>query len=220
MDYNIYNAIKILKKKSGSKNVVFISSAGLAREMKISQQTASRIIINLYKNKFIDRTMNNRKQKITLLEKSLDVLYSELNDLYSILEMHQNFELSGNVRNGLGEGKYYISKEGYMKQFEEKLGIKPYPGTLNVKINSEYENILRSVRSADGIHINGFKDDERTFGGVKCFKAHIDGIKCFLIFPERSSYTDIVEIISDKYLRDELKLNDNDGLKLNVDIDN
>jgi riboflavin kinase len=220
MDYNIYNAIKILKKKSGSKNVVFISSAGLAREMKISQQTASRIIINLYKNKFIDRTMNNRKQKITLLEKSLDVLYSELNDLYSILEMHQNFELSGNVRNGLGEGKYYISKEGYMKQFEEKLGIKPYPGTLNVKINSEYENILRSVRSADGIHINGFKDDERTFGGVKCFKAHIDGIKCFLIFPERSSYTDIVEIISDKYLRDELKLNDNDELKLNVDIDN
>ncbi len=220
MDYNIYNAIKILKNKSGSKNVVFISSAELAKEMKISQQTASRIIINLYRNKFIDRTMDNRKQKIILLEKSLDLLYYELNELHSILEMHQNFELGGNVKNGLGEGKYYISKEGYMKQFEEKLGIKPYPGTLNVKVNGEYENVLRSIRSADGIHIEGFNDNERTFGGVKCFKAHIDGIKCFLIFPERSSYTDVIEIIADRYLRDELKLKDGSELKVNVDIDN
>jgi len=220
MDYNIYNAIKVLKKKSGSKNVVFISSNELAKELNVSQQTASRVIINLYKNKFIDRTINNRKEKITLLEKSLDMLYSELNELYSILEMHQNFKLKGNVKTGLGEGKYYISKEGYMKQFYEKLGIKPYPGTLNVKIDGGYENILRGIRSADGIHIEGFKDNERTFGAVKCFKAHIDGIKCFLIFPERSSYTDIIEIISDKYLREELKLNDNSDLEVNVDIDN
>ena len=56
-----------------------------------------------------------------------------------------------------------------MDQFSSKLGIKPYPGTLNIKIYPEYENILRRIRSADGTHIDGFKDNERTFGAVKCF---------------------------------------------------
>ena len=163
--------------------------------------------------------MQNRKQKITLLEASLDLLYSELNDLNSILKMRQDFELKGQIQSGLGEGKYYISQKGYMDQFSDKLRIKPYPGTLNIKIYPEYENILRRIRSAEGIHINGFKDNERTFGAVKCFYGKIDGTAAWLIFPERSSYTDIVEIISEKFLRRELNLKDNDRLTVRVTLD-
>ena len=54
-------------------------------------------------------------------EKALDLLYRELNELYSILKINQSFEMEGTVQNGLGEGKYYISKKGYMDQFKEKL---------------------------------------------------------------------------------------------------
>ena len=219
MDYNLYNTVKVLKKLSGSGNTVYISSGQLATELNVSQQTASRFIIELANGKYIERTLQNRKQKITLLEASLDLLYSELNDLNSILKMRQDFELKGEIQSGLGEGKYYISQKGYMDQFSDRLRIKPYPGTLNIKIYPEYENILRRIRSAEGIHINGFKDNERTFGAVKCFYGKIDGTAAWLIFPERSSYTDIVEIISEKFLRRELNLKDNDRLTVRVTLD-
>ena len=219
MDYNLYNTIKVLKKLAGSGNTSYVSSGELARDLGVSQQTASRFIIELNEKKYIERTLQNRKQKITLLEPSIDLLYSELNQLNSILEMHQEFNLKGEIKSGMGEGKYYISQEGYMAQFREKLGISPYPGTLNIKIYPEYENILRRIRSAGGIHIYGFKDKERTFGGVKCFSGRIDGTNAWLIFPERSSYTDIVEIISDKFLRNDLKLQDGDELNVRVTLD-
>ncbi len=219
MDYNLYNTVKVLKKLSGSSNTVYISSGQLAENLNVSQQTASRFIIELTNGKYIERTLQNRKQKITLLESSLDLLYSELNDLNSILRMRQDFELKGEIQNGLGEGKYYISQKGYMEQFRDKLQMKPYPGTLNIKIYPEYENILRRIRSAEGIHIDGFRDNERTFGAVKCFFGRIDGTTAWLIFPERSSYTDIVEIISEKFLRKDLNLKDHDKLSVRVTLD-
>ncbi len=219
MDYNLYNTIKILKKLSAAGNTIYISSGELAEKLGVSQQTASRFIIELTDKKYIERTLQNRKQKITLLEPSLDLLYSELNQLNSILEMRQELNLKGELKSGMGEGKYYISQEGYMVQFREKLGISPYPGTLNITINPEYENILRRIRSADGIHIEGFKDKERTFGGVKCFPGRIDGTGAWLIFPARSSYTDVVEIISDRFLRNDLKLQDGDELSIRVTLD-
>jgi riboflavin kinase len=219
MDYNLYNTIKVLKKLGGSGNTAYVSSGQLAGELGVSQQTASRFIIELTDKKYIERTIQNRKQKIILLEGSLDLLYAELNELNSILEMHQDFDLKGEIKSGMGEGKYYISQKGYMSQFREKLGMSPYPGTLNVKIYPEYENILRRIRSADGIHIEGFKDKERTFGGVKCFYGRIDGTNAWLIFPERSGYTDIVEIISDKFLRKELKREDGEELTVRIALD-
>ncbi|WP_337860144.1 DUF120 domain-containing protein [Ferroplasma sp.] len=219
MDYNLYNTVKIIKKMAGSGNTVYISSGELAKALNVSQQTASRFIIELSDKKYIERTLQNRKQKVILLEPALDLLYSELNQLNSILEMRQEFNLKGEIKSGLGEGKYYISQKGYMDQFLNKLGISPYPGTLNIKVLPEYENILRRIRSAEGIHIEGFKDKERTFGGVKCFSGRIDGTNAWLIFPERSSYTDIVEIISDKFLRRDLHLQDGNELNVRVTLD-
>jgi len=46
-----------------------------------------------------------------------------------------------------------------------------------------------------------------------------NGTGAWLIFPERSNYTDIVEIISDKFLRKDLKLQDGDELNIRVALD-
>ncbi|MEM0140073.1 MAG: DUF120 domain-containing protein [Ferroplasma sp.] len=219
MDYNLYNTIKVIKKIAGSSNTAKISSNELATIMNVSQQTASRFIIELAAQNYIERRLQGRRQKITILDSALDLLYGELNELNSILEMKQNFELIGNVTGGMGEGKYYISQQPYMDQFKSKMGIVPYPGTLNIKIKPELENVLRRIRSASGIHIDGFSNNERTFGGVKCFKGKIDGISAFLIFPERSSYTDIVEIISEYFLREKMRLSNGDELSIHVSID-
>ncbi|AAT43554.1 winged helix-turn-helix domain-containing protein/riboflavin kinase [Picrophilus oshimae] len=216
---NIYIALKTIKKMAGEKNTVFISSKELANEMNVSQQTASRIIISLDRLGYITRTLENRKQKITINDSGLDVLYREYNEISSILRFSQELKLVGAVQDGLGEGKYYISKKGYKDQFIAKLGIDPYPGTLNIKILNEYENNLRRIKNSDGIYITGFKDQQRTFGGVFCHAARIDGIRCFIIFPERSVYRDTFEVISEKYLRKELNLENGAIIEVLASID-
>ena len=37
----------------------------------------------------------------------------------------------------MGEGSYYMSLKGYKKQFKEKLGYEPFPGTLNLKLEDK-----------------------------------------------------------------------------------
>ena len=69
----------------------------------------------------------------------------ELQKLYSGLKilMEKTYPpsvtLEGTVFTGLGEGAYYIGKESYRKQIVEKLGFEPYPGTLNLKLSSDYD---------------------------------------------------------------------------------
>ena len=60
------------------------------------------------------------------------------------------------------------------KQFREKLGYEPYPGTLNVKLEDKhYMTSRRDLINHPSIHIEGFKNSDRTFGWVKCYAATI-----------------------------------------------
>src|SRR5918912_644876 len=46
-------------------------------------------------------------------------------------------DFKGTIVSGMGEGAYYMSLAGYKKQFKEKLGYEPYPGTLHVKLTDQ-----------------------------------------------------------------------------------
>ena len=59
----------------------------------------------------------------------LKKLYSELRLIFES-DYPPSITLEGVLFSGLGEGAYYVTKEGYRKQFMEKLGFDPYPGTL------------------------------------------------------------------------------------------
>ena len=70
----------------------------------------------------------------------------------------------------MGEGSYYMSKKGYIDQFREKLGYEPFPGTLNIKLEDQiYKDTKREMTNYPSIYIHGFKDENRTFGWVKCY---------------------------------------------------
>lgn len=215
---NQYYALKVIKTRAGQKNQVIMSSGELAKGMGLSQQSASRILINLVEQGYISRTFQNRRQKITITDSGLEILYAELGSLSKILNLDSSISLTGNVQSGLGEGRYYISRKYYIIQFQEKLGFIPYLGTLNMKISPSFESPLRRLRSSPGIHIDGFQTEDRTFGPVKVFKAKVSGQNCAVIFPERSVYTDVVEIISEKYLRGEFDLKDGDTVTVSVDL--
>jgi riboflavin kinase len=165
----------------------------------------------------IERSLTKDGQFIVITEKGMQMLYKEYLDYKKIFEKEGRIKIRGRVFSGVGEGRYYVSLEGYKKQFIEKLGFDPYPGTLNIKILKEEMYFRRRLDEDEGILIKGFSTEDRTFGDVKAFKCRVDGIDGAVVIPQRTHYPpDILEIISSKKLRDELELEDGDVVEVEV----
>jgi riboflavin kinase len=200
---------------------VKVSTEYLAERMGASQQTASRHLIELEKIGWIKRTITQEG----CLIKITDTGIAELKKLYSNLRLifeaayPPSITLEGVLFSGLGEGAYYVTKEGYRKQFMEKLGFDPYPGTLNLKLTTEYDIKTRSELEAyPAIEIQGFKNETRTYGPVKCYPAIINNkVKGAVVYAMRSHYNaSVLEIIAPVFLRSRLKLKDGNKVKVEV----
>ena len=198
-----------------------ISTEYLAGKLGASQQTASRYLIELDNNGWIKRTVTPEGCLIKITDtgiKELKKLYSNLRFLMEAA-YPPSITLEGVVFTGLGEGAYYISKERYTKQFIEKLGFEPYPGTLNLKLTTDYDVKTRSELEAyPAIEIEGFRNEDRTFGPVKCYPVTIENrVKGALILALRSHYdTSVIEIIAPVFLRKHLNLKDGHKVKVEV----
>jgi len=198
-----------------------ISTEYLAGKLGTSQQTASRYLIELDNNGWIKRTITPEGCLIKITDagiKELKKLYSNLRFLMEAA-YPPSITLEGVVFTGLGEGAYYISKERYTKQFIEKLGFEPYPGTLNLKLTTDYDVKTRSELEAyPAIEIEGFRNEDRTFGSVKCYPVTIENrVKGALILALRSHYdTSVIEIIAPVFLRKHLNLKDGHKVKVEV----
>jgi riboflavin kinase len=219
-DKDEYFTLKILAKVMKEKGSIRLSSSELGILLNASQQTASRLILKLETSEFIQREIAGKKQNIILKETALNALYDEMAELSNILGISDQVKIYGTVASGLGEGRYYVSKKPYVIEFDQKLGITPYPGTLNIKIDSLEEPKLRMLRANEGILIKGFETDDRTYGDVKAFSCSLRGKKCAAIFPYRSVYKDVIEIISNDYLRESLNLHDGDRVGIEFDLRN
>jgi riboflavin kinase len=127
--------------------------------------------------------------------------------------------LEGTVFTGFGEGAYYISKADYKKQIMEKMGFEPYPGTLNVKLNSDYDiKTRKDLEAYPAVEVMGFQNETRTFGLVKCYPATIGGtVKGALVTALRSHYdASVLEIIAPVCLRKQLGLKDGNKVKVEI----
>jgi len=193
----------------------------LAGKLGMSQQTASRYLIELDNKGWIERTITAEGCLIRITDsgvKELQKLYSNLRYLMEIV-YPPSVTLEGTVFTGLGEGAYYISKEQYRKQFIEKLGFDPYPGTLNLKLTTDYDIKTRAELDAyPAIEVEGFVNEDRTFGSVKCYPVTIENKeKGALLSALRSHYdASVLEIISPVPLRKHLKLKDGHKVKVEV----
>jgi len=216
----LLQTLKELAMLGAVKNRIEISSLELANQLDTSQQTASRYLLDLDKQKMITREIGIKKQLIQLNDIGIGALEEEYLEYQQIFELTEKMFFKGKVISGLGEGRYYTEQKGYINQFKEKLGFTPYPGTLNVEIKYVERNKIRLLKNYNPIKINEFKTKDRTFGDVGCFRAEINGIDGAIVIPMRSHYSNILEFISSKYLREKLNLKDGDEVKIVIYLNN
>ena len=200
---------------------VKVSTEALAEKIEVSQQTVSRQLIELERIGWIQRTATRDGSFIKISSSGETHLRSVHAGLKRIFEegYPPAITIEGTVFSGLGEGAYYVTQEPYRKQFAEKLGFEPYPGTLNLRVTGEYYAKMRSELDASpGVEIKGFKNEDRTYGSVKCFPATINGKeKGAVIRALRSHYdSSVVEAIAPVSLRDRLKLRNGNKVKLEI----
>jgi riboflavin kinase len=209
------DALVEVARRGALKTWVKVGSASLGEELEVSQQSASRIIIELVENGMLER----RGQMLHITSDGEGLLYANFMKYQGLFSGGKlEVTIHGDVVSGLGEGGYYMSLDGYRDQFVEKLRFKPYPGTLNIRVASDDLPRAHALRYAGGTPIKGFVEHGRTFGDVIAHPATLKGVKCTLIFPARGHYTDTVEIVAPDHLRKKLSLKDGDKVTISISV--
>lgn len=215
-------ALLSLAKHGCCEKVVEISSFQLAKDLETSQQTASRRIKELESEGYISREILPKGQKIKISPKGIAMLRQMHSDLDKVFERIEPYvyNISGEITSGIGEGRYYMNIPNYKNQFIQKLGFEPYPGTLNLKLKSSEDIKLRQMlQDFEGIAIEGFAYNKRTFGPAKCFRASMEGVEGAVVIPARSHHgLNSLEVIAPKKIRDAAKLKDGDVVTVKVFI--
>ena len=226
-----------LLSNGGKNNYLEITSSQMSRLINRSQQTASKVLIDLERENLIERVKNNKKFGIKLTDEG----YQSLKDIYEILKksmedsVHEQILFKGKIVTGMGEGAYYMSLEGYRKQFYYKLGYEPFPGTLNIKLEDKhYMNSRKDLINHPSIHIDGFRNSDRTFGWVKCYAATIiEDAKGSHSLSSISKYTkerdvhvlllerthhdnSLIEVIGPQNIKETSKLKNGDNLVIKI----
>lgn len=199
-----------LAQKIGLQGAGEMTTRKIAEELAVSQQTASRKLHEFAEEELIVRQVTPKGITVRLTQKGrekLQALYGALSGIFDA--DRQKVPLAGTVKEGLGEGRFYMSQEGYTKQFQEILQFVPYAGTLNLAVDKNAAEMFLGGKQQ--YSIQGFTTKERTFGALLCYKIQIitknKNINGAVIVPERSVHSfNTHEIIAPMYLRDVLKL--------------
>jgi riboflavin kinase len=215
---HLWFTLYTLMKLGATKTAVKISTTELSNIMGGSQQSASRHLQLLEMRGVLERSIDSGGTRVRINGKGVAELDHVLQELKWHLEGKEAnaIEIEGVVVSGLFEGAYYIAKEGYLRQIVDKLGFEPFLGTLNVRITEEQLEKRHRLERGPFIHLEGFKDGERAFGGARCYPLTLnEEVEGALIVAERSIHDEnVLEIISPLYLRRHLGLADGDKVKL------
>jgi len=211
-----------LLSKGARHNFVSVTTSSLGNSIHRSQQAASKHLLELERDGYIERIRNGRKFSVRITPKGHAEMVKVSTVLKSSLESSPSYiEFMGNIISGMGEGAYYMSMKGYTKQFKSKLGYIPFPGTLNVKLkDKKFVEAKRELDAHEGIKIDGFSDGKRTYGWVKCYPAKINNsVDGMIITLERTHYDDsILELISHTSIKKAAKLSTGSQISIRVPV--
>lgn len=126
------------------------------------------------------------------------------------------------VTSGTGRGKKFVSLPAYTNIFQKYLPNKPFPGTLNLILN-EKDHLIINQLFEKAIIYDDIYDEGKKMGGIKLIllKLGIDQklLDVIGVRPLLTSHNDsIIEIVSDKNLRNFFKLKDGNSITLNIEL--
>lgn len=218
---HILTIVELLS-KGAHHNFVEFTTTDLGKSIGRSQQAASKHLLDLENTGYIERARKGQKFVVKVTDKG----YSEIQGLFSSLRTAlesapSTIDFEGSVASGMGEGSYYMSLEGYRKQFREKLGYEPYPGTLNVRLSEQiFMNARRELGKQPSIFLDGFSDGTRTYGWVKCYHAVINGgamDNAAVLVLERTHYDNsMLEVIAPVSIKQVAGIKNGDKVKVQV----
>ena len=123
-------------------------------------------------------------------------------------------KIRGKVVSGAREAAYFTQVEWVQTQCSEKLGFKPYPGTLNMEISAEDFLLLESAAREDGADLI---PPESGFCAAKALPLLVGSVSGALVLPAkevRIHADEIVEVMAPVCLREALDLRDGDEVAL------
>jgi len=209
--------LKLLALAGADHTAVLWTSREVGERIGVSQQAADRYLVALERQGLLTRSLAQRRQRLLLTSAAMSLLRAEYHTYHRIFEGPARVAFTGTVTSGLGEGRYYLMQPGYLVQFSERLGYKPYPGTLNVRVGAPALRKIGVVREWPGTRIDGFTASGRTFGGATCHAVRMNGHACHLIDPDRSHYRDVVEFIAPDCLRETLPVRDDESVSIDAE---
>lgn len=217
------SVLKLVALEGGTVGDVKISCSDFATRLDVSNQTISRRLQRLERADLVSRETVSDGQWVSVTDAGYGILRAEFDAYREIFDEEPSLELIGEVTSGMGEGRHYISLSGYRRQFIERLGYEPFAGTLNIDLEQESVRRRSSKQRFESIYIDGWEDDDRTYGPARCYPAIVetaDGNRyreAHTIEPERTHHDeDKLEVIAPEKLRDVLDLEDGDVITIYV----
>jgi CTP-dependent riboflavin kinase len=130
--------------------------------------------------------------------------------------MQKEWVLNGKVVSGVRKAAYFTQLDWVQEQCMEKLGFRPYPGTLNMKISEESLPIIEALQKEQWIELI---PPDTEFCAARARLLSVGSVSGAIIIPAedvRVHRKNIVEVISPLRLKDALKVKDGDSLTLIV----
>lgn len=128
-------------------------------------------------------------------------------------------KITGEVGEGLGTGKYFISIPNYKRQMAKAFGWEPFEGTLNIYVKDMDIPILEKLKNNAPFVFSGFVKDGITFFRVRAHLARLAkyDYACAAIFPsDAHNVKNALQLVAPDCLRKKLRLKDGDLLEVEI----
>lgn len=222
VDQDEIAALRHLALSGGLDGEIKVSCSDLAGELDVSNQTASRRLQRLDDADLLTREFVSDGQWVAVTDEGERTLRREYETYRRLFESDPAVTVRGRVTDGMGEGRHYISLSGYMRQFVDKLGYEPFPGTLNLTLDEESVRRRSRLEAIDAVPIDGWEDEDRTYGPAVCYPARVEAEggtyeRAHAIVPERTHHDeDNLELIAPEKLRDVISLSDDEWIDVTI----
>lgn len=131
--------------------------------------------------------------------------------------MSKNQILKGRVVSGAKKAAFFTQLDWVLKQCSEKLGFKPFPGTLNIELLPESLLDVESIQEEKGIELVPPDPIDSAFCTAQVLPILIEEVDAAIIILEEKVKVhgrNIIEVIAPMSLKDALNIDDGDTVTL------